>query len=115
MLQIGYDIGTKSESFITGLQEIVLENDSLKEKEINRRKLNTLNQLQVTDWDCDSDSIVYVLVENIEQNKAIIISIGGTDSDLEEMGEDDNLDITTFAIERCKADFYVNGSGFGIE
>lgn len=109
MLQVGYDIGTKSESFICGLQEMVLELDS-------RRKLDILNRLEVTDWDCDSESLIYVLVKNSELNKLQLRLIGATEEDIKEMAEcqDEDLDITTFAFDKCGADYYVHGRGFGV-
>lgn len=97
------------------LRRAAEELKTLHETETNRRKLNILNQLEVTDWDCDSDSVIYVMVENSEHNRAILKSIGATEDDFKEMGEDDDLDITTFAFSRCKADFYKHGTGFGID
>lgn len=81
----------------------------------NQEKLNILNQLEVKDWDCDSNSLIYVVIENSEHNREVLRSIGATDEDFENMGEDDELDIALFAFEKCGADYYKHGEGFGID
>lgn len=81
----------------------------------NQEKLDILNQLEVADWDCDGDDLVYVIVENTEHNREVLKSIGATDEDFKQMGEDDDLNIALFAFEKCGANYFRFSEGFGID
>lgn len=76
--------------------------------------IEKLNELEVADVDFDSDEIVYVLVEDNENNRKRLIELGATEVEITNMIVDGGaLDITIFAFEKCGADWYKQGEGFG--
>lgn len=84
---------------------------------MERDKLDKLNELEVVDWDCDGVETIYVHVEDTPENREILIELGATAEQIEEMvfehyGE---LDITRFAFEELGAAWYMPEKGFGKE
>lgn len=76
--------------------------------------IEKLNELEVADVDFDSDEIVYVLVEDNEDNRKRLIELGATEAEITSMIVDGGaLDITIFAFEKCGADWYKQDEGFG--
>lgn len=76
--------------------------------------IEKLNELEVADVDFDSDEIVYVLVEDNEDNRKRLIGLGATEAEITSMIVDGGaLDITIFAFEKCGADWYKQDEGFG--
>lgn len=79
-------------------------------------KLDKLNKIEVLDFDVDSGDLVYVNIEDSPENREVLIELGATMEEIEEMknglDELDELDISTFAIEKCGANYYQHGEGF---
>jgi len=77
--------------------------------------LDELNKLDVVDWDCNNGELVYVHIEDTPQNRSILLELGATTEEIKEMvdEQDCELDITTFAIGKLEADWYIHGKGFG--
>ena len=76
--------------------------------------IEKLNELEVADVDFDSDEIVYVLVEDNEDNRKRLIELGATEAEITSMIVDGGaLDITIFAFEKFGADWYKQDEGFG--
>lgn len=75
--------------------------------------LNEINKLKVVDWDCDGNEIVYVEVEDTDVNKEVLMKLGASKKEIDEMTNDGMIDISEFAFKKCGADWYQHGVGFG--
>ena len=80
-------------------------------------KIAKLNEMKVVDWDVDGESLVYVFVEDNEKNRSLLSELGANQSDMEEMASAGSgfLNITSFAFDKCGADWYMSDEGFGTE
>ena len=80
-------------------------------------KITKLNEMKVVDWDVDGESLVYVFVEDNEKNRSLLSELGANQSDMEEMASAGSgfLNITSFAFDKCGADWYTPDEGFGTE
>lgn len=76
--------------------------------------LNEINKLKVVDWDSNDNEIVYVSVEDTDANRDALMKLGASKNELDDMTEDGMIDIAAFAFEKCGADWYQHGVGFGI-
>lgn len=88
---------------------------SLNHDEI-QKKLDVLNSMEVNETDSDGDGMIYVMVDNTEENIEKLHSIGFTDDDiaescgvssLDEIDREEDLDICMLAFRY--ADFYWHG------
>ena len=75
--------------------------------------LNEINKLKVIDWDYDGNEIVYVKVEDTDANREVLMKLGASKKEIDDMAEDGMIDISGFAFGKCGADWYQNGVGFG--
>lgn len=80
-------------------------------------KLEKLNQLEVVDFDVDSDrTMIYIHVEETEENIQVLKELGATEKDFEVMKaslEDEKLlDICLFGFDNLKAGFWSRHTGF---
>ena len=75
--------------------------------------LNEINKLKVVDWDYDGNEIVYVEVEDTDANREVLMKLGASKKEIDDMAEDGRIDISGFAFGKCGADWYQNGVGFG--
>lgn len=77
-------------------------------------KLSELNKIPVIESSCSGNELEYVLIANTEENQKALKALGVTQSDLEDMGSDDEdtLDITMFAFQRLGADGWQMKYGF---
>lgn len=84
------------------------------ENDINLDNLDVLNNIEVTEWDCNGTDLVYVLIDNNKSNKTKLKQLGANDDDILKMAEcyDDSLDIKDFAFEKLGATCYQHGKGF---
>jgi hypothetical protein len=85
------------------------------EEEAAQARIADLNSISVEDWDCDSGEIVYIRVSDNESNRKILVELGATETDIDDMaiGTDGLLDITSFAFEHTDAEWWCNSRGFG--
>lgn len=88
---------------------------SLNHDEI-QKKLDVLNSIEVNETDSDGDGMIYVMVDNTEENIEKLHSIGFTDDDIaescgvnsfDEIDREEDLDICMLAFRY--ADFYWYG------
>ena len=80
-------------------------------------KLKRLNELEVIDYDVDSDrTIIYIHIEDTASNRDVLKELGATDDDfktmLEGLEDDNSLDITEFGFYKLKAGFWSVHTGF---
>lgn len=76
--------------------------------------LEKLNELEVTDVDFDGKDVAYVCIEDNRDNRKLLVELGATGTEIVDMQmEKGALDITVFAFEKCGADWYQHGVGFG--
>lgn len=75
--------------------------------------LNEINKLKVVDWDCDDSEIVYINVEDTDANREVLMKLGASKKEIDDIAEDGMIDISRFAFEKCGADWYQYGVGFG--
>ena len=88
----------------------------MKNKEDIRRKLNIINKIDVIEYDCDGCELIYVQVDDNENNRQILKNLGATEEDFNQMKEyEGSLRIEEFAIEKLGAEYYIHKLGFGIE
>ena len=87
-----------------------------------QKKIDVINSIDIVETESDSDGMIYVLVENTEENIKKLRSIGFTDDDiaescginnLEELEEYDDIDICMLAFKW--ADYYYKGNFYQIE
>lgn len=87
-----------------------------------QKKIDVINSIDIVETENDYDGMIYVLVENTEENIKKLKSIGFTDDDiaescginnLEELEEDDDIDICMLAFKW--ADYYYKGKFYQIE
>ena len=75
--------------------------------------LNEINKLKVVDWDYNGNEIVYINVEDTKINRDTLMKLGASKKELDDVIEDGMIDISGFAFEKCGADWYQHGVGFG--
>lgn len=78
-------------------------------------KLKILNELTFIDWSISSGECEYVHVENNEENIEVLKELGANNEDIENMTYEDDpdiLDITTFAFDKCQANYFSVEKGF---
>ena len=82
-------------------------------------KLAELNKMEVVDYSISCNEVEYVAVENNEENRQLLISLGATEEELLEMAGDtldnDTLDIAYFAFNECDAGWWSVKEGFGYD
>lgn len=76
-LQIGYDIVTKGESFMVGLQEMVLENDELKRKLEKYKDIKEIIARNILAWDTSKDKTQGLLPEVYLSDKYLFTKLTG--------------------------------------
>lgn len=80
-------------------------------------KLAVLNKIPVYDYSVSSGEVEYVTIENTEENRDILKSIGASEEDITGMTcgdpSSDDLDITFFAFNLCDAGWWSPNDGFG--
>ena len=82
-------------------------------------KLDLINSMIVSEGDSDTDgSMIYVLVDDTEENVKVLEELGATEEDFKTMrvNENDeeykNLDICSFAFNKLAADRWSKKEGF---
>lgn len=77
--------------------------------------LQVLSSMDIIESDCDGGELLYVLVENSEENVELLKSIRATEEDLKNMQGDEEsevLEISVFAFEKAGADVWSRKEGF---
>lgn len=78
--------------------------------------LDKLNELNVSEWDNDGQDLIYVCVDDTQENRNSLATIGANEEDfvlMKEGFETENvLDLVTFACEKLGANYYIHGIGF---
>ena len=85
-------------------------------------KLEMLNSLEVVAWSARGKEVDYVLVNNTEFNRKILVACGATNKDLYRMAttftagfpDFDYLDISLFAWEHTEANSWSLNDGFAV-
>ena len=85
-------------------------------------KLEMLNSLEVVAWSASGKEVDYVLVNNTEFNRKILVACGATNKDLDRMSttftagfpDDGELDISLFAWEHTEANSWNLNDGFAV-
>lgn len=76
-------------------------------------KLDELNKLEVVESDFDGEEVVYINIDDTPENREILIELGATMEEIDDMQNGlEELDISTFAFEKCGANYYQCGIGF---
>lgn len=77
--------------------------------------LEVLNSMGVVEYDCDDGEVLYILVENSEENIELLKEIGATEEDIEEMregGDEETLEISQFAFYKTGICGWQSSKGF---
>lgn len=78
--------------------------------------LEKLNQIPVIDFSCSGEELEYVLIENTEENIAMLKEMGMTEKDEGYMIDDEEtIDISYFAFYKLGATYWSSVSGFSIK
>lgn len=76
-LHVGYDMMTKGENFIMGLQEMILENDEFKKKLENYKGIIEIIARNILAWDTSKDKTQGLLPEVYLSNKHLFTKLTG--------------------------------------
>lgn len=81
----------------------------------NFEKVKLLNTLNVIDYDCSADEVVYILVELNQKTLSILNQIlPDATSYINKFSDDGSIDISLVAFQYCCADYWHQNSGFVI-
>lgn len=73
--------------------------------------LDKLNELSVLNWEWDE--IASIRIEDTQENRKVLRVAGATRKEIKSMKKGNILDITEFGFNKCGADYYIRGLGFG--
>ncbi len=80
-------------------------------------KIDALNSLSITDYSCGGGELEYVLADNNEANRTVLLNAGFTEEQIKEASDDtdSDIDLSYLAFNYTKANWWKVDGGFGIE
>lgn len=80
----------------------------------NKRLLKVLNSMEILDWSCTGEECEYVLVENNEENRNMLLKAGLTKEDIDGYVNEETIDISMIAWAKAGAGYWSYMTGFSI-